>query len=312
MNKINYKFAFIVLHYELIDKTIKCVDNLLEKLSGEYLILIIDNGSKDKNNSIIETRYYNLPQVKYIKIAENKGFSGGHNIGYKYAKEKKYDFIALVNNDTTIISEDICSIIIEDFEKYNYGVLGPFIDNPDGERSSNNNPYKNIEKTDTVVFIDYSKRIALLIILKFLYHIRLLKMYMWFRKVAKSIISRIKRNLKAGKNNIMKNTVQFNCGLHGSYIILSPLYIKKYNDALEPVTFLYGEELLLYRKCKIDGITTVYEPRIRIWHDEHSVEKKQYQNSTRRNYNRICRELNAKKQIIRYIRDENKKNRKNK
>lgn len=50
-------------------------------------------------------------QTVYIESAENLGFSGGNNIGIRKAIENEFDYVLLLNNDTTV-EPDFLSILI--------------------------------------------------------------------------------------------------------------------------------------------------------------------------------------------------------
>lgn len=53
--------------------------------------------------------------IVIINNSENFGFSGGNNIGAKYAEKNNYDYILLLNNDTVIIDKHFLSKSVEPF-----------------------------------------------------------------------------------------------------------------------------------------------------------------------------------------------------
>ena len=59
-----------------------------------------------------------------------------------------------------------------------------------------------------------------------------------------------------------------NIVLHGCCLILTPLYIGKFDTAFDDRTFMFREEELLYLRCRKHEIETVYEPSIDILHLE--------------------------------------------
>ncbi len=97
-----------------------CLDGIYNKKGFE--ILIIDNGSKDKTIEIIEKDY---PLVKFIKNNENIGFGQANNIGLLFALENKYNFVALLNQDTEITVETLNGLISKMKLYPNYGILSP-------------------------------------------------------------------------------------------------------------------------------------------------------------------------------------------
>ena len=55
--------------------------------------------------------------------------------------------------------------------------------------------------------------------------------------------------------------------LHGCCLIFTEEYINKF-DGLEELTFLYGEEEILYLRLKENNLLSVYNPSIMIHHSE--------------------------------------------
>ena len=62
-------------------------------------IVVVDNNSSDNSADYIEGKY---PQITVIRNKKNTGYVGANNIGYEYAKNKKADFIYLLNQDTEV------------------------------------------------------------------------------------------------------------------------------------------------------------------------------------------------------------------
>jgi GT2 family glycosyltransferase len=56
--------------------------------------------------------------------------------------------------------------------------------------------------------------------------------------------------------------------LHGSALVFSPDYLKKYDVAFYPGTFLYCEESILFYFVRKDNLATVYYPGVSILHKE--------------------------------------------
>lgn len=73
-----------------------------------YRIIIVDNGS-DSNE--IESILLEFPNVEIIRSKENLGFSGGNNLGIVYSIELGADYIALLNNDTTVQSDFLTRLV---------------------------------------------------------------------------------------------------------------------------------------------------------------------------------------------------------
>ena len=301
---MNKRFAFVVLHYGLPEKTVTCVDNLLEKLEGDYCVVVVDNGSPDDSGTWLSGKYKDRARVKLILLEENVGFSRGLNAGFRYAKEKGYSFIALINNDTWILSDNICGILEQDYDEYGFDILGPHIDNPDGERSSHVNPHRSIEKPDLAVIGAWEKMLKRTAVRIRMDDLHLGIPYMKALEGAKRIYHRFRPvRQTASPPRDDREAIAFGCGLHGCYWIFGPDFVKKY-DGLIPLTFLYGEEWLLYRQAKLDGLVMMYEPRIRIWHDEHAVQKKQSGSEMKKYFSRLRIERDSYRKIVDFVKEE--------
>lgn len=71
-----------------------CLGALYHQTYKDIEIILVDNGSTDDSVAFVEKNY---PEVKIIRLTENKGFSAAVNIGIKAARG---ELIALLNNDT--------------------------------------------------------------------------------------------------------------------------------------------------------------------------------------------------------------------
>ena len=92
----------VVLNWNGIDDTEKCVDSLLRQTYTNYKILVVDNGSKDDSLPRLDVLAQKHPEkVTLLKNKKNYGFAGGVNTGIRYAVKNNFDAVALFNNDAT-------------------------------------------------------------------------------------------------------------------------------------------------------------------------------------------------------------------
>jgi GT2 family glycosyltransferase len=112
-----------ILNYNGSEDTISCLSKLDDMRLNNiiYDVILIDNGSSDIEKKILEnyivgTRKYRLFNSQsidinvgentpsrnlYLNLSENFGFSGGHNISFKFAKNSgQYEYVWLLNNDS--------------------------------------------------------------------------------------------------------------------------------------------------------------------------------------------------------------------
>ena len=97
---MNKQTHIILVNYNGYKDTIECIKSLKNLKYNNYKIIIVDNASSD--NSINELNKYVGDNLLLLKSNENLGFSGGNNIGIKYALENDADYVMLLNNDTEV------------------------------------------------------------------------------------------------------------------------------------------------------------------------------------------------------------------
>ncbi len=104
--------------------TTECLTSLnkLNKDGIDLNVLVIDNASDNPFTSDKDYENFNL---KIIRNDKNLGFSGGHNIGIKYALENGANYITILNNDTEV-DENLITASIKSFE-LNTGIVVPKI-----------------------------------------------------------------------------------------------------------------------------------------------------------------------------------------
>ena len=94
----------------------RCIDSILNQEYKDFELLLINDGSTDNTNNIINS--YNDGRIK-IYNQENKGAGSARNLGLKYATGK---YIVFVDSDD-IIKSDYLKIMIEIIEKNNADIV---------------------------------------------------------------------------------------------------------------------------------------------------------------------------------------------
>lgn len=74
----------------------------------QVTIVVVDNGSTDGSVKLIQQKF---KQVKLIPLPQNLGFSGGNNVGIKYAIEQGADYIWFLNNDTYVDPKALTALV---------------------------------------------------------------------------------------------------------------------------------------------------------------------------------------------------------
>jgi GT2 family glycosyltransferase len=89
----------VVLNWNGINDTEKCLSSLLDQTYPDFKILVVDNASTNDSLKRLRKIEEENDKITVIANATNKGFAGGVNTGITYGIEKGYDAIALFNND---------------------------------------------------------------------------------------------------------------------------------------------------------------------------------------------------------------------
>lgn len=106
------KVTIIVLNYNGITDTRKCLKTLLETNYPNFKIIVADNGS-DKNEAKLLTNEFANKKIAFVRFEKNFGFSGGNN---RVLQKVKTKYVVLLNNDTEV-TRNWLSPLIEIMEK---------------------------------------------------------------------------------------------------------------------------------------------------------------------------------------------------
>ena len=241
--------GYVILHYQSIEITKKCVDKLL-MFSKTNPIVIVDNCSPNGSGKQLEKMYSKYINVTVIINEENQGFAKGNNLGYQYIKRKySLNYVVVMNNDIMIEDNDFAVIIEQFMEKNEVDVCGPDMVTLKGNHQ---NPLQLKPYTSKYL----QRRVREDKIKVLLLRTRLFwKLYENYKKTNKIPIR-------------TKQPTVFDCILHGSCIIYGPEYIKREQNAFLPITYMYNEEAILYDYLVHRGYKTGYFSDVTIIHME--------------------------------------------
>ena len=86
----------VVLNWNGLEVTARCLDSLRRQTHSPREILVIDNGSTDGSVK-------RLPEIlephELLALEQNVGYAGGMNVGISHALAGNYDYVWLLNND---------------------------------------------------------------------------------------------------------------------------------------------------------------------------------------------------------------------
>ena len=242
--------VFVVLHYQALDETKACLENIKKYVHSEKRIVVVDNCSPNGSGKVLLDYYKEDPNIEVLLLDSNLGFAKGNNIGYR--KAKKYDpkYIVVMNNDAFIDCDNIQGLIDKAFNETHFDILGPDIfstrdmihQNP---HRINNFTLKELKKQRR--FLKLKNNLKILLRLKY----------------ALSLDNKKEVRNKEFIQKRMENVV-----LHGACYIYSSKYIKKHDCCMYDDTFMYYESYILQLLAVRENLKLVYDPAIKIQHHE--------------------------------------------
>jgi hypothetical protein len=124
------RVAVVVLNYNGLADTLKCLASLRQALPPPDVVVLVDNASEIDPGPQAVIAY---PGLEYIRTPENLGYAGGNNRGIERALALGADYVLIVNNDT-IVDPGIIPALLRAFAlDPALGIVGPvvnFMDEP--------------------------------------------------------------------------------------------------------------------------------------------------------------------------------------
>lgn len=93
------KLAIVLVNWNSFELTRDTLHSVAATSYKNYDCIVVDNGSSDDSASQL-AQYF--PSLIILKSGENKGFTGGNNLGMQYALDNAYEYIMLLNNDVFV------------------------------------------------------------------------------------------------------------------------------------------------------------------------------------------------------------------
>ena len=117
--------SIIVLTYNQLRYTKKCIESIFQNTQKPYELIIVDNGSTDGTIEFFESDAFSShvgTRMKIIKNNENKGFAGGNNQGIAASSG---EYILLMNNDVVVTPGWLERMISCCEKRPEIGIVGP-------------------------------------------------------------------------------------------------------------------------------------------------------------------------------------------
>ena len=122
--------TIIVLNWNGLNDTLECLKSLSHLDYHRYEVVVVDNASTDGSVPAIRAHY---PDVAVLETGENLGYTGGNNVGMRYALARGADYVLLLNNDTVVDPKIVERLVTFAESNPAAGIVGPkqyFFDRP--------------------------------------------------------------------------------------------------------------------------------------------------------------------------------------
>ena len=93
------KLAIVIVNWNSYDLTSDTLVSLSSTSYKNYDIIVVDNFSIDDSATQLEKEF---PSIILLRSDENKGFTGGNNMGFEYAIQQGYEYVMMLNNDVAV------------------------------------------------------------------------------------------------------------------------------------------------------------------------------------------------------------------
>lgn len=261
------KVGFIILHYNDIETTKKCIDSIqcLEQIQDSK-ILIVDNHSPNNSGAELKKQYAGIENIEILLLEDNYGYSRANNIGYAYLKKSEnFDYIVVANNDIIFEQRNLISILEEKYREAGFYVAGPNVYAIYKKQHQNPLALRPRSLEETEAWIEENRRCLKNMKREYLLHciwqkVNRTKIYSIYRK-------RMDSKIQKTEDDKWKHSME-NIVLSGSCLFFSERFIKNNEKLFEPETYFYHEEDILTTKCLKNGWKTLYISDIAVQHLE--------------------------------------------
>jgi GT2 family glycosyltransferase len=104
------KLAIVIINWNSFDLTSDTLVSLSSTSYKNYDIIVVDNFSTDNSAAQLEKDF---PSIILLRSDENKGFTGGNNLGFDYAINEGYEYVMMLNNDVAVESDFLEPLVVK-------------------------------------------------------------------------------------------------------------------------------------------------------------------------------------------------------
>ena len=117
------KVSIIILNWNGLKDTVECLESLKKVIYPNYEVIVVDNGSRGNDAQVLEEEFGDY--IHLIRNDKNYGYTGGNNIGIRYAlNNSSPDYFLILNNDTVVASDFLDQLIKAAESDASMGIAG--------------------------------------------------------------------------------------------------------------------------------------------------------------------------------------------
>ncbi len=115
--------SIVILAHNQFPHTRACLQSVLTHTPPwSFECIVVDNGSTDETPRLLPRWAEEHPQIRYIRLEENRGFPAGNNVGLAAAQGR---YVILLNNDTVVTPGWIERLLLPAVTDPSVGLVGP-------------------------------------------------------------------------------------------------------------------------------------------------------------------------------------------
>jgi GT2 family glycosyltransferase len=117
--------AIILINWNNYEDSKKCLISLQHCSYPNFLPIVVDNHSQDGSGQRLQSEFEEF--AHFIFSAANMGFSGGNNVGFRYALEQDFEYVMELNNDTEVEPDFLTNLVMSIHGKREFAGAQPLI-----------------------------------------------------------------------------------------------------------------------------------------------------------------------------------------
>jgi GT2 family glycosyltransferase len=119
------KIGVIIVAYNRAQVLRACLSSIMKSEYPNYVVIVVDNASTDDTYNTVKSQF---PSVVLVRSDKNLGYTGGNNLGIKYALQRKGCDSFLILNEDTVVPPNLLTELVDVMDKNpKIGLVNPTI-----------------------------------------------------------------------------------------------------------------------------------------------------------------------------------------